>query len=104
MEAVCLIFVCFQYVLRCFKYVLRCFLNEEIVVISAGKRFHHLGAAVTKARSPDAVLELCPQRIGLRDADIFMSVWFGSGVTVSDYPPVQVTPGGNLELVSSYPL
>ena len=28
----------------------------------------------------------------------------GAGVTVSDYPPVQVTPGGNLKLVSSYPL
>ena len=28
----------------------------------------------------------------------------GQGVTVSDYPPVQVTPGGNLKLVSSYPL
>ena len=27
-----------------------------------------------------------------------------SGVAVSDYPPVQVTPGGNLKLVSSYPL
>ena len=26
-----------------------------------------------------------------------------AGVTVSDYPPVQVTPGGNLKLVSSYP-
>ena len=27
-----------------------------------------------------------------------------TGVLVSDYPPVQVTPGGNLKLVSSYPL
>ena len=27
----------------------------------------------------------------------------GAPVTVSDYPPVQVTPGGNLKLVSSYP-
>ena len=26
------------------------------------------------------------------------------GVTVSDYPPDQVTPGGTLKLVSSYPL
>ena len=26
-----------------------------------------------------------------------------AGVTVSDYPPVQVTPGGNLKLVSSCP-
>ena len=26
------------------------------------------------------------------------------GVTVLDYPPVQVTPRGNLKLVSSYPL
>ena len=26
------------------------------------------------------------------------------GVTVLDYPPVQVTPGGNLKIVSSYPL
>ena len=29
---------------------------------------------------------------------------FLPGVTVSDYPPVHVTPGGNLKLVSSYPL
>ena len=27
-----------------------------------------------------------------------------TGVTVSDHPPIQVTPGGNLKLVSSYPL
>ena len=27
-----------------------------------------------------------------------------TGVTVSDYPLVQVTPGGNLKLVSSYPI
>ena len=27
-----------------------------------------------------------------------------AGVIVSDYPSVQVTPGGNLKLVSSYPL
>ena len=42
------------------KYVLRCFLNDKNVVINliaAGKQFHSLGAAVTKARSPAAVLE-----------------------------------------------
>ena len=27
-----------------------------------------------------------------------------TGVTVSDYPPVQVTPGGNLKLISSFKL
>ena len=46
------------------KYDLRCFLNDEIVekhLISTGKQFHSLGAAVTKARSP-ADFESCVWR------------------------------------------
>ena len=43
-------------------YILRCFLNDEIVVIdliSAGKQFNSLGAAVTKARCADLPVRIC---------------------------------------------